>query len=140
MSEAGGGVPARDLARAREMFLRVFGPDYGAELCGQLGEGYFNEVLMCEIAPHVWASGETPLPSKVLCAIVLLAATNQDCSYFIRAAIHHDISRRQVEEVLLLAGLEAGFPAAGVARRRIDGALEAHQAMLARLGKPPVAW
>jgi alkylhydroperoxidase/carboxymuconolactone decarboxylase family protein YurZ len=133
-------VAARELDRAREMFLRVFGPDYGAELCSQLGEGYFNEILMCRIAPHVWESGEVPLPSKVLCAIVLLAAANQDCSYFIRAAIHHGISRRQVEEVLLLAGLEAGFPAAGVARRRIDAACEAHQAMLQRLGRPRVEW
>lgn len=140
MSDARGKVAPHELERARAMFLRVFGPDYGAELCSQLGDGYFNEILMCRIAPHVWEGTEVALPAKVLCAIVLLAATNQDCSYFIRAAIHHGISRRQVEEVLLLAGLEAGFPAAGVARRRIDAAYEAHQSMLERLGRPRIEW
>jgi alkylhydroperoxidase/carboxymuconolactone decarboxylase family protein YurZ len=137
-----GGLVATDaeMSRARAMFVRVFGPEYGAELCGQLGEGYFNEVLMCRIAPQIWEAGEVALPTKILCAIVLLAAVNQDCSYFIRAAIYHGVPRRQVEEVLLLAGLEAGFPAAGVARRRIDAALEAHQTMLERLGRPRIAW
>ena len=140
MSEQQGVVATAEHDRARAMFLRIFGPDYGTELCSQLGEGYFNQILMCRIAPHVWEGAEAPLPTKILCAIALLAATNQDCGYFIRAAIHHGISRRQVEEILLLAGLEAGFPAAGVARRRIDVAYEAHQSMLARLGRPPVAW
>jgi alkylhydroperoxidase/carboxymuconolactone decarboxylase family protein YurZ len=133
-------ITDEELERARRMFRRVFGDDYGGELCAQLGEGEFNQVLMCRIAPQVWEADAVPLPSKILCAIVLLAAAHQDCRYFIRAAIHHGISRRQVEEVLLLAGLESGFPAAGTARRAVEQGYQDHLGMLARLGKPRRDW
>jgi len=122
------------------MFRRIFGDDYGEELCSQLGEGDFNQVLMCRIAPHVWDQDAVPLPSKILCAIALLTAAHQDCRYFVRAAVHHGITRRQVEEILLLAGLESGFPAASVARRSVEQGYQDHLAMLERLGKPRVAW
>jgi hypothetical protein len=134
--------PIRDeeIARARAMFLRIFGPDYGAELCGQLGQGDYNLVLMCRIAPNIWEANSVALPTKILCAIALLAAAGQDCSYFVRAAIAHGVTRRQVDEILLLAGLETGFPAATAARRRVDEAYREHLAMLERLGRPPVSW
>lgn len=140
MSEPNEPVSAEEIARAKAMFLRVFGPDYGAELCQQLGQGEYNLVLMCRIAPNIWDADAVPLPTKILCAIALLAAAGQDCGYFVRAGIVHGVTRRQVDEILLLTGLETGFPAATAARRRVDEALGEHQAMLARLGRPPVAW
>lgn len=133
-------VTPAELDRARRMFRRIFGDEYGEELCSQLGEGEFNQVLMCRIAPNVWEQDAVDLPAKILCAIALLAAAHQDCRYFVRAAIHHGIARRQVEEILLLAGLETGFPAASVARRAVEQGYQDHLAMLDRLGKPRVAW
>lgn len=133
-------ITPTEMERAQRMFRRIFGDDYGTELCAQLGEGDFNQILMCRIAPQVWEQDSVALPSKILCAIALLAAAHQDCRYFVRAAIHHGISRRQVEEILLLAGLEAGFPAAGVARRLVEQGYQDHLAMLARLGKTAVKW
>jgi hypothetical protein len=136
------GQPIRDeeVARARSMFLRIFGPDYGAELCGQLGQGDYNLVLMCRIAPNIWDASAVALPTKILCAIALLAAAGQDCGYFVRAAIAHGITRRQIDEILLLAGLETGFPAATAAHRRVEEAYREHLAMLKRLDRPAEIW
>jgi hypothetical protein len=133
-------VSDEELDRARAMFVHVFGPDYGLELCSQLGEGEFNRVLMCRIAPNVWQPGEADIRVKVLCAIAVCTAVQQDIRYFVRAAIHHGISRRQIEEIILLAGLEGGFPAASVARRLIEDAYQQHLGMLQRLGRPPIQW
>lgn len=130
----------QDLARARAMFLRVFGPDYGGRLVAQLGEGDFNVVLMCRIGPEVWEFPAPELRTKLLIAIAVCAACHQDVSYFVRAAIHHGVSRADVEGSLLLAGLEGGFPAAAAARRAVESAYQAHRAMLAELGRPDVVW
>lgn len=135
-------MPARDeeLERARHMFLRVFGPHYGAALCRQLAGGEFATVLMCRIAPEVWGFAAPELRTKILIALGVCAAAHQDVRYFVRAAIHHGISRAEVEGTLLLAGLEGGFPAAGAAHRAVQQAFEEHLAMLRELGEPPVDW
>ena len=133
-------VTSDELNRARTMFRRIFGDDYGEELCAQLGEGDFNQLLMCRIAPEVWEKDTVDLRAKILCAIALLAASHQDCRYFVRAAIHHGLTRKQVEEILLLTGLETGFPAASVGRRAVEQGYQDHLAMLRRLGKSQVAW
>lgn len=126
--------------RGRDLFFRVFGPDYGARLAEQLGDGTFNLTLMCRIAPEVWDSRSPPLNTKILIAIAVCAAAHQDISYFVRAAINHGISRSEVEGALLLAGLEGGFPAAAAARRLIEPAYRAHLAMLGELGRPTTIW
>ena len=51
----------------------------------------------------------------------------------VRAGIYHGITREELEAVIMLAGLEAGFPSAGEARRPTDDAYAEHQAMLDRL-------
>lgn len=122
-----------ELGRGRAMFLRIFGPDYGAELCQQLEQNDFNRHLMTRIAPEVWEQEAVDLKTMILCAIGIIAAARHDVGYFVRAGIHHGITREEMEAVIMLAGLEAGFPSAGEARRRLDQAYADHQAMLDRL-------
>lgn len=122
-----------ELERARRMFLRIFGPHYGAQLVKQLDESDFNRRLMCRIAPEVWDLDEVDLRTKIMCAIAACTAAHQNMKYFVRAALHHGITRTQIDEVILLAGLESGFPAAGVAKRLADEAFAEHQQMLAEL-------
>lgn len=119
-----------ELTRGREMFYMVFGPDYGEELCKQLEDGEFNQILMCRIAPEIWELDSVDIKTKILCVIAVCTAQKLDVEYFIRAGIYHGISRREMEHVMLLAGLEAGFPAAGIARRQIDAAFAAHNDMV----------
>ena len=114
------------------MFLRIFGPEYGAELCGQLDQNDFNRQLMTRIAPEVWEQEAVDLKTMILCAIGIITAARHDVGYFVRAGIHHGIMREEMEAVIMLAGLEAGFPSAGEARRRLDQAYADHQAMLDR--------
>ena len=122
-----------ELARGRAMFLRIFGPDYGAELCEQLEQNDFNRQLMTRITPEVWDQDVVDLKTMILCAIAVTTAARHDVAYFVRAGIYHGITREEMEAVILLAGLEAGFPSAGEARRRMDDAYAEHQAMLDRL-------
>ena len=119
-----------ELSRGREMFHKIFGPDYGEELCKQLQDGEFNQILMCRIAPEIWGLDSVDLKTKILCVIAVCTAQKLDVGYFIRAGIFHGISRREMEHIMLLAGLESGFPAAGVARRQIDAAYAAHDKMM----------
>ena len=121
-----------ELERGRAMFLRIFGPEYGAELCEQLDRNDFNRQLMTRIAPEVWDQDMVDLKTMILCAIGIVTASRHDVGYFVRAGIHHGITREEMEAVIMLAGLEAGFPSAAEARRRLDEAYAAHQAMLAR--------
>ncbi len=122
-----------EIERARQMFVRVFGPHYGAQLMAQLDEGDFNRRLMCRIAPEVWDLDSVDVKTKVLCAIAACTAAHQNVKYFVRAALHHGITRAQIEEVILLAGLESGFPAAGVAKRLADEGYIEHQQMMTEL-------
>lgn len=133
-------ISAAERENALCMFRRIFGDDYGAVLAEQLGEGHFNLVLMCRIAPNIWEYPVPELKVKLLIAIAVCAAVHQDVRYFVRAAIHHGVSRAEVEGSLLLAGLEGGFPAAGVARRLVEQGYADHQAFLLSIGKPLVAW
>ena len=121
-----------ELERGRAMFLRIFGPEYGAELCGQLEQNDFNRQLMTRIAPEVWEQEAVDLKTMILCAIGIVTAVRHDVGYFVRAGIHQGIRREKMEAVIMLAGLEAGFPSAGEARRRLDEAYADHQAMLDR--------
>lgn len=133
-------ITADERMRAEHMFRRIFGDDYGTVLATQLGEGDFNLVLMCRIAPSVWEFSAPELKVKLLVAIAVCAAVHQDVRYFVRAAIHHGVTRAEVEGTLLLAGLEGGFPAAGVARRLVDQGYEDHQEFMSSIGKTTPVW
>lgn len=133
-------MSAEDRARAARLLQRIFGPDYGDLLSKQLGEGDFNLVLMCRVAPEIWEFPAPELRVKILIAIAACAVANQDVRYFVRAAVHHGISRAEVEGTLLLAGLEGGFPAAAAARRLVQQAYEDHVCLLESLGRSAPAW
>jgi alkylhydroperoxidase/carboxymuconolactone decarboxylase family protein YurZ len=126
-------------SRGRAMFLRIFGPHYGAELCAQIDEDRtgFNQVLMEQISPIVWEMDKVELPTKLLAVIAVFTALNrEDISFFVRAALHHGVTREQIEEVIMLAGLESGFPAATAARRRMEQAISAHENMMYQIEGP----
>ena len=122
-----------EINRGREMFKKIFGPHYGEELSEQLHQGEFNRIAMCKIAPEIWELDGIDLKTKILCVIGICTAQKLDVSYFIRAAIYHDINRRAIEHVMLLAGLEAGFPSALMARRQIDDAFQSHETMTKKI-------
>ena len=70
----------------------------------------------------MWDQEVVDLKTMILCAIGIITAARHDVGYFVRAGIYHGITRDEMEAVIMLAGLEAGFPSAGEARRRLDAA------------------
>jgi alkylhydroperoxidase/carboxymuconolactone decarboxylase family protein YurZ len=126
------------LKQGIEMFTRIFGPDYGAELAKQLYESAsdFNDIVMGKIAPEIWGLREVDIPIKLLCCIAIFTALNRDeIKFFVRGAIYHGITRQQINEIILLAGLESGFPGANAAYRRANEAYAEHEAFMKKLGK-----
>lgn len=126
-----------DLARAAEMFKKTFGELYGGYLCRQLHEGPvgINRFVMCQIGPLVWMRDTLPIKTRMFVAITALVTLGrEDVKYFMRGAFCHGATREEIEEVLIVAGLEAGFPAAIMAARRLDEAEREHRAFMAEHG------
>lgn len=114
-----------DLERGYAIFRKIFGDALGSHLADQFSgpAGSFNQTVMSRIAPEVWERNNVDIRTKVLCAIGLFTAIGRDeVKLFMRAAMIHGCSRAQIEDVLLLAGLESGFPNAAAAARLLDQA------------------
>lgn len=127
------------LARAADMFRKTFGELYGSYLCRQLHEGPIgiNRFVMCEIGPLVWMRDTLPIKTRMFVAIATLTALNRDdVKFFMRGAFCHGATREEIEEVLIVAGQEAGYPAAIAAARRLDEAEREHAAFMAEYGSP----
>jgi alkylhydroperoxidase/carboxymuconolactone decarboxylase family protein YurZ len=122
-------------ARGVAMFHKVFGPDFGDELARQLDEtaGEVNRVVMTRIGPEIWERDTVDIRTKILCAVAIFAAMGrEEVKYFMRAALIHGVTRPEIEDILLLAGLEAGFPNAAIAARRLGEVEAEHAAFVAR--------
>ena len=131
-------VESEALIKGREMFTRIFGPDYGVDLASQLYEGAsdFHEIVMGKIAPEIWGLSDVEIPTKLLCCIAIFTALNrEEVKFFVRGAIYHGVTRKQVNEIILLAGLESGFPAANAAYRRTNEAYAEHEAFMKGIAK-----
>lgn len=117
------------------MFQKVFGDAFGEELAKQLHEGStgLDRVVMTRIGPEIWESDVVDVRTKILCAVAIFAAMGrEEVKFFMRAALIHGFGRAEIEDILLLAGLESGFPNAVVAGRRLAEVEQEHSAFLAR--------
>lgn len=122
------------LARGAAMFRTVFGDAYGGYLARQMHEGAvgINRVIMTQIAPTIWERDGLPIKTRLFVAISTLAALGRDdVKFFMRGALAQGASRAEIEEVLLVVGLETGFPAATRAARSLDEAEAEHRAFMA---------
>lgn len=122
------------LARGAAMFRAVFGDAYGDFLARQLHEGAvgLNRVVMTQIAPNIWEREALPMKTRLFVAIASLATLGRDdVKFFMRGAFAHGATRAEIEDVLLVVGLESGFPAATRAARTLDEAEAEHAAFVA---------
>jgi len=75
----------------------------------------FHKKIVDVMVP-IWELNKVELKTKILCGISLFAGTHKpEVEFFFKMAAHHGIPRSHVEEVLMLTGLEAGFPTAEMA-------------------------
>ncbi|MFL2770536.1 MAG: hypothetical protein ACJZ9F_05970 [Rhodospirillaceae bacterium] len=72
----------------------------------------FHEKLINVMVP-IWEMDKVELKTKILCAISLFVGLHRDeAEFFFKMAAYHKIPQDEVEEILMLTGLEAGFPTA----------------------------
>ena len=82
-----------------------------------------------EVMVPIWEMDRVELRTKILCSIAMFTARHmQEVEFFMKMAAHHGIPREEVEEILLLAGLEFGFPAAEMAIDILTRVYSEHEA------------
>jgi alkylhydroperoxidase/carboxymuconolactone decarboxylase family protein YurZ len=88
----------------------------------------FHAKLIQVMVP-VWELDKVDLKTKILCAIALFTGRHmREVEFFFKMAAHHKIPREHCEEILILAGLEAGFPAAEMAIEILKKVYDEHAA------------
>jgi len=101
--------------RFNAVCLKLFGPEVGKSLEQWIRESrprHFQEITAQVMVP-VWEMDKVDLRTKILCCISLFTGLNRkEVKFFFQMAAYHGIPQEEVEEILLLTGLEAGFPTA----------------------------
>jgi alkylhydroperoxidase/carboxymuconolactone decarboxylase family protein YurZ len=130
-----------DLARNTEghrLFEMLFGP----KLAKRYTDAYmvrpdsFQAVVFGTIGPMIWFREGLPLRDKLVTMIVIFATTQMEVQFkiFGRSALVHGITAKEIEELLLLVGLEVGMPRAANALDWLIEMIAEHEAFLAEEG------
>lgn len=105
-------------ARFRAVCLRLWGEVEGEAVYQWIRSErppHFHRKLT-EVMVPIWEMDRVDLRTKILCCIAVFTAQHRhEVEFFMKMAAHHRIPQEEVEEILLLTGLEAGFPAAEMA-------------------------
>ncbi|WP_232495377.1 carboxymuconolactone decarboxylase family protein [Novosphingobium kaempferiae] len=125
-------------ADGHRLFELLFGP----KLAKRYTDAYavrpdsFQDLVFGKIGPMVWFRDGLDLRTKLVTMIVIFATTAQDVQFkiFCRSALIHGITPQEIEELLLLVGLEAGMPRAANALDWLTATIAEHEAFLAEEG------
>jgi alkylhydroperoxidase/carboxymuconolactone decarboxylase family protein YurZ len=102
-------------ARFKAICQKLWGPDKGDEIHDWIVSerpAHFQAMTMQVMVP-IWEMDRVDIRTKILCCISLFVGLNRDEQrFFLMMAAHHGIPQDDIEEILLLIGLEAGFPTA----------------------------
>ena len=105
-------------SRFRAICLKLWGDEQGEEIYEWIRTSrppLFHSKVR-EVMVPIWEMNGVDLRTKILCSIAMFTAQHkQEVEFFMKMAAHHKIPREEVEEILLLVGLECGFPAAEMA-------------------------
>lgn len=112
---------------AMEIFRKMFGPEYCEKFMKEM-EGLspeFSRIANDVLITKIWAMNKMDLKTKILCAFSALAALSRpETEVFAYGAFYHGVTLEQLTEIVLVVGVEAGFPAAMEAFKRVNNALE----------------
>jgi alkylhydroperoxidase/carboxymuconolactone decarboxylase family protein YurZ len=98
--------------RFRAILTKLWGPggDDIYEWMKKTRPAYFHDRLV-EVMVPMWEMDRVELKTKILCCITLFVGLGkEEVRFFLKMAVHHGIPREQVEEMVIMAGLESGFP------------------------------
>ncbi len=117
--------------RFQAICLKLWGDEQGGEIYDWIVSSRppsFHASLRQVMVP-IWEMDRVDLRTRILCSIAMFTAQHrQEVEFFMKMAAHHRIPREEVEEILLLAGLEFGFPAAEMAIDILTRVYAEHQA------------
>lgn len=127
-----------DYSDAHRLFEMLFGP----KLAKQYTDAYmtrpssFREVVFGQIGPIIWHRDGLDFRTKLVAMVVIFATTGQAPQFksFARAALINGISQAEIEELMLLVGLETGMPRAADAIDWLAEAAEQQAAFEAQEG------
>jgi alkylhydroperoxidase/carboxymuconolactone decarboxylase family protein YurZ len=110
---------------------KLFGPDKGEELYNWIQSSrppYFRDITARVMIP-IWEMNKVDLRTKILCCISLFTGLHlPEVKFFFQMAVYHGIPQEEIEEILLLTGLEAGFPTAEMAIGLLKEVYDEHSA------------
>lgn len=104
--------------RYKDICLKLWGEDQGAEIHEWIITNRpvaFQRKLM-EVMVPIWEMDKVDMRTKILCCVAAFTALGRgEVEFFFKMAHVHKIPKEEVEEILLLTGLESGFPNAEMA-------------------------
>ena len=98
-----------------ETFSKMFGSEYSEKFIDELEtiSPEFAKIVNNFLVPEIWALAKVDLKTKMLCAFSALAALGRpETRSFAYGAYAQGVSREELTEIILIVGIEAGFPAA----------------------------
>ena len=98
-----------------ETFSKMFGAEYSEKFMDELKaiSPEFAKIINNFLVPEIWALAKVDLKTKILCAFSALAALGRpETKSFAYGAYTQGVSREELTEIILIVGIEAGFPAA----------------------------
>ena len=105
-------------ARFKAICLKLWGDEEGEEVYNWILDTrppYFHGMVMQVMVP-MWEMNKVDMKTKILAMCACFTARHmQEVEFMFKAAAHHGIPQEQVEEIVLMAGLEGGFPSAEMA-------------------------
>jgi len=115
-----------------ETFIKMFGPEYYETFIKEVDKlsPELSRIALNILTPEIWALNKMDLKTKILCAFSSLAALGRpETEVFAYGAFYHGVTLEQLTEIVLVVGVEAGFPAAMEAFKRVNNALERYDEM-----------
>ena len=106
---------AKLAAEFKEICLELWGEKRGVDIHKWIVENRSKEFhyKSMQVMVPIWQMKRVDLKTKIMCCISLFAGLSRDeVEFFMIMAANHGIAKEDIEEILLLIGLEAGFPTA----------------------------
>ena len=109
-------------ARFRAICLKLWGEEQGEVIYRWIRDNrppHFHAKLV-EVMVPIWEMNRVDLRTKILACIGIFTVQHrQEVEFIIKMAAYHKIPQEEVEEIILLAGLEGGFPSAEMAIQHV---------------------
>jgi 4-carboxymuconolactone decarboxylase len=121
--------------KGKETFIKMFGEEYSKVFLDHVDElsPEMTRIAMNVLTPEIWALENMDMRTKILCAFSSLAAlARPETEVFAYGAFYHGVTMEELTDVILVIGIEAGFPAAMEAFKSANTAYQRYKELTGR--------